>query len=380
MIYFDNNATTRALDDVVEGMMPFLREEYANPSSVHRFGQQARHQVELAREKVAALIGAKPREIVFTGSGTESINLAIRGVLGAWPERRHVITSAVEHSAVRKLCGRLVEEGYEVDELGVDREGRLNLSELEEKLRDDTALVTVMHANNETGVLFHVQHVAQLCAARGVPLHLDAVQSVGKVPSDVTSMPVTLLSMSGHKFHGPKGIGALFIRRRTRLTPLVIGGSQERDTRGGTENVAGIVGMGVAAEAALNRPPNEKERIGALRDRLEGGIVDSIATAHVIGGGADRIYNTTNIAFEGLEAEAILILLSEHKICASSGAACSSGSLEPSHVLEAMGVDPRIGHGAIRFSLSQFNTPEEVDHVVGLLPTLLSRLEVLSRA
>jgi len=378
-IYLDNNATTRPLDEVVEAMLPFLRDEYANPSSIHQFGQRIRHRVEVAREQVAGLIHAQPREIVFTSCGTESINLAIRGILNARPERRHVITSAVEHSAVRKLCARLAQEGYEVDALGVDGEGRLEPAELESRIRDDTALVSLMHANNETGVLFPIQAIAELCAAREVPLHVDAVQSAGKVPIDVNTLPVTLLSLSGHKLHGPKGVGALYVRRRTRLVPLLIGGRQERDTRGGTENVAGIIGMGVACEAAGHRPDEERQRVARLRDRLQQGICDAISTAHVIGGAAERVYNTTNIAFEGLEAEAILILLSEAGVCASSGSACSSGSLEPSHVLEAMGVDPRIGHGAIRFSLSPFNTEHEIDEVVGLMPTLLSRLASLSR-
>lgn len=376
-IYLDNNATTRPLDEVVEAMMPFLRSQYANPSSVHQFGQQVRHDVEVAREKVAALVGAVPREMVFTSGGTESINLAVRGVLGAWPQRRHVVTSAVEHSAVRKLCAQLAREGYQVEELGVDGEGRLDVAELEAKLREDTALVTMMHANNETGVLFPAEELARVCADRGVPLHLDVVQTVSKLPIDVGKLPVTLMSISGHKFHGPKGVGALFIRRRTRLLPLVIGGSQERDIRGGTENVAGIVGLGAAAEAAMNRPDSEKDRVRKLRDRLERGIVQSVSSAHVMGAGAERTYNTSNIAFEGLQAEAILILLSENGVFVSSGAACSSGSLEPSHVLEAMGIDPRIAHGAIRFSLSYFSTDEDVDYVVETLPALLSRLEVL---
>ncbi len=378
-IYFDNNATTRPLDEVVQAMLPFLGDQYANPSSVHMSGQRMRHQVELARQKVAALIGAEPREIVFTSGGTKSINLAIYGMLKACPQKRHVITSAVEHSAVRKVCEHLRSQGYQVDEIGVDHEGRLDIAELESKLREDTTLVTVMHANNETGVLFNVAQIADICKCQGVALHLDVVQSIGKVPVDVGSLPVTLLSLSTHKFHGPKGIGAIFVRRRTRLEPLIVGGSQERDTRGGTENVPGIVGMGVAAEAAMHRDASETTGIGQLRDRLESGILESVSTAHVIGRSAQRICNTTNIALEELEAEAVLILLSANGICASSGAACSSGSLEPSHVLKAMGIEERIAHGAIRFSLSRFNNQEQVDEVVALMPKLLSRLSELSR-
>jgi cysteine desulfurase len=379
IIYFDNNATTKPLEEVIEAMLPFLHGEYANPSSVHQFGQRVKHQVEIARERVARLIGAKPREITFTSCGTESINLAIRGLLAARPERRHVITSAVEHNAVRKVCSRLADDGCEVEAIDVDAQGRLDLAEFESTLRDETGLVTFMYANNETGVLFPIQQIAEICSDRGVPLHVDAVQAAGKVPIDVEQLPATLLSMSAHKFHGPKGAGALFIRRRTRISPHVLGGSQERNLRGGTEHVPGIIGMGVAAEAAMNRTAEAKDRVRALRDRLEAGLTGATSTAHVIGGGAERIYNTANIAFEGLEAEAVLILLSEAGVCVSSGSACSSGSLEPSHVLAAMGIPSHIAHGAIRFSLSHFNTEEEVDRVVTLMPSILERLSTLSR-
>ncbi|NOT02138.1 MAG: aminotransferase class V-fold PLP-dependent enzyme [Phycisphaerales bacterium] len=380
VIYFDNNATTRPLDAVIEAMVPILRDGYANPSSIHQFGQQTRHRVEVAREQTAALIGASAREIVFTSGGTESINLAIRGVLSASREKRHVITSAVEHSAVRNLCGRLTDEGFAVDVLGVDGSGRLVPNELADRLRPDTALVSVMHANNETGVLFPIARVAAICAERGVPLHVDAVQSVGKLPIDVQACPMTLMSLSGHKFHGPKGTGALYVRRRTRIDAQIVGGSQERELRGGTEHVAGIVGMGVAAEAAERDMAAHAVAVGALRDRLEQRLVTTIGTSVVMGGGAERIYNTTNVAFAGLEAEAILILLSGAGICASSGSACSSGSLEPSHVIAAMGVDPRIGHGAIRFSLSHFNSADEVDEVCRLMPQIVARLESIGSA
>ncbi len=374
VIYFDNNATTQPLGDVVEAMLPYLRDQHANPSSIHPFGQQVRHQVELAREKVAALIGALPREIVFTAGGTESINLAIRGLLRARPDRKHVITTAVEHSAVRNLCRRLADEDYEIDEVNVDMAGRLDLDALANTIRDDTALVSVMFANNETGVLFDVERIATMCSDRGVPLHVDAVQAVTKVPIDLSKCPITLLSLSAHKFHGPKGIGALYVRRRTRLVPMIVGGSQEQGFRAGTENVPGIIGM---AAAGMNLSADEKNRVRQLRDRLERGILQTVPDAHVMGGSAPRIDNTTNIAFAGLEAEAILILLGQDGICASSGSACSSGSLEPSHVIAAMGIDPRIGHGAIRFSLSRFNTQDEVDRVVATMPQLLQRLAVL---
>jgi len=378
VIYLDNNATTRPLDEVVEAMRPLLGELYANPSSVHQFGQAARHRVECAREQVAALLGASEKEIIFTSGGTESINLAIRGTLASDPARRSVVTSAVEHSATRRLCDQLGREGYTVHEVGVDDQGRLDLDELADRMDEGTALVSVMWANNETGVLFDAERIADLTSDRGVPLHLDAVQAVGKIPIDVSALPVQLLSISGHKFHGPKGVGALFVRRKTRLRPQILGGRQERDLRGGTENAPGIVGLGVAAEAAMRRPAESRQRVAALRDRLEQGICDAVPTARVNGAGAPRVGNTTNIGFESLEAQAILMLLSEAGICVSSGAACSSGSLEPSHVLQAMNVEPRYGHGSIRFSLSQFTTEAEITRVVETLPALLGRLTTLS--
>ncbi len=378
MIYLDNNATTQPLAEVIEAMQRCLRDAYANPSSVHRFGQAVRHEVECAREKVAQLIGASPKEIIFTSGGTESINLAIRGGLRIHPERRRFITTAVEHSAVLRVAEQLSAEGYTVETVGVDQEGRLSEAEWAEKITDQTALVSLIHANNETGVMFDVPRLAAVAAEKGVPIHIDAVQSAGKVPIDVTTWPVQLVSIAAHKFHGPKGVGALYVRRRTRIEPLILGGSQERLLRGGTENVEGIVGMGAAIDAALRDGTQIAERVGRLRDELEAKVRASVPFAHVVGRGAERIYNTSNIAFERLESEAILILLSEAGICASAGAACSSGSLEPSHVLKAMAMDERIAHGAIRFSLSRFNTPEEIDQVVSILPGLLSRLTMLS--
>lgn len=377
LIYLDNNATTRPLPEVVEAVTAALRDDYANPSSVHQFGQAVRHRVELAREQVASLIGAFPKEIVFTSGGTESINLAIRGALRIHPERRHIVTTAVEHSATLRVMECLAGEGYRVDYLGVDREGRLDESEWAEKLTESTALASLMHANNETGVVFDVPRLAAVAAERGVPVHVDAVQSAGKLPIDLPSWPVQLLSLSAHKFHGPKGVGALYVRRRTRVEPMIVGGGQERQLRGGTENVAGIVGMGIAAEAAGRDREVLTPRIAALRDRLESGLLSGMPGAHVNGRAAPRVCNTSNIGFEGLEAEAILIVLSEAGVCVSSGAACSSGSLEPSHVLKAMGIEERIAHGAIRFSLSRFTTASEVDRAVSEIPPLLSRLTVL---
>jgi len=378
MMYLDNNATTQPLPEVIEAMRACLHDTYANPSSVHQFGQTVRHKVECAREQVARLIGASPKEIIFTSGGTESINLAIRGGLRIHPHRRRFLTTAVEHSAVLRVAEQAAAEGYTVDYVGVDREGRIDEAEWAEKITDQTALVSLIHANNETGVMFDVPCLTALAAKNGVPIHVDAVQSAGKVPIDVASWPVQLVSIAGHKFHGPKGVGALYVRRRTRIEPLILGGSQERLLRGGTENVEGIVGMGVASEIAMRDCARTTEHVRRLREDFESGIRASIPFAHVTGQGAERIYNTSNIAFEGLESEAILILLSEAGICASAGAACSSGSLEPSHVLKAMGIEERIAHGAVRFSLSRFNTREEIEHVVSILPGLLSRLTVLS--
>lgn len=383
-VYCDNNATTRPLPEVVEAMLPFLREAYANPSSVHQFGQSVRHRVEVAREQVARLIGAAAKEIVFTSGGTESINLAIRGALsarrwtGAGSTPRRILTTAVEHSAVLRVLEVLEADGWIIDTVGVDRDGQIEEAEFTAKLGDDTGLVSLIHANNETGVVFDVARLGAIAADRGIPVHVDAVQSVGKLPIDVKDWPVQFVSMSAHKFHGPKGVGALYVRRRTRMDPLIHGGQQERGLRGGTENVAGVVGMGVAAETATTDHVETAHRVRALRDRLEAGILSAIPFAHVNARDAERLDTTTNIGFEGLEAEAILILLSQARICASAGAACSSGSLEPSHVLKAMGIDERIAHGAIRFSLSRFSTTEEIDHVVATLPGLLARLTALS--
>lgn len=386
VIYFDNNATTRPLPEVADAMDRCVRDEYANPSSVHRFGQATRHRVESAREQVAGLIGASPREIVFTSSGTEAINLSIRqagsvsrGAIGGRAGNRRFVTTTVEHSAGLRVAEQLEAEGYTVDYVGVDREGRLDLAEWGEKLTEDTALASLIHTNNETGVMLDVAGAVAIAAERGVPVHIDAVQAVGKLPVDVASLPVQFLSLSAHKFHGPKGAGALFVRRRTRLGSLIVGGAQERGLRAGTENVAGIVGMGVAAEAAVANMDEVAAQVGKNRDTLEQGILSSVPFARVHGGDAPRIHNTTNIGFKGLGAEAILILLSEAGICASSGSACSSGSLEPSHVLRAMGIEEEFAHGAIRFSLSRFNTPAEVAQVVAALPGLLAKLTKLNR-
>ncbi|GMU24774.1 MAG: cysteine desulfurase [Phycisphaerae bacterium] len=376
-IYLDNNATTRPDPRVVEAMLPYLTEQYANPSSVHLFGQQARHAVETAREQVAAALGAAPRQILFTGGGSEANNLAIRGVLNWRPEKRHVVTTAVEHDSVLRLAGQLEKEGYRVTYLGVDALGRLDPAEFEAALTDETAIASIMHANNETGVLFPIDELGRMAAARRVPLHVDATQTVGKLPVDVRKRPAQLVTLASHKLHGPKGVGVVYLGRGVRLRPQVLGGHQERDLRAGTENVAGIVGTGVAIGLALEHLEEEATRVRALRDRLEVGILQRVSMAHVNGDTHHRLPNTTNIGFEALEAEAILMLLSKEGLCASSGAACSSGSLEPSHVLKAMGIDERIAHGAVRFSLSRFTTDEEIDRALQIVPAAIERLREL---
>jgi len=378
MIYLDNNSTTRVAPEVVTAMLPFWREQYGNASSLHRMGQAARHAVETARQHVADLIHAAPREIVFTSGGTEADNLGILGTLSANAARRHVVTTAVEHVAVHGLCERLQSQGYRVTFVPVDQQGHLDLAALAAALDDDTAIVSVMHANNETGVVFPITEVANLTAARGIPLHVDAVQSAGRLPVDVRALGANLLSISAHKLHGPKGAGALYVGRGVRLRSQLVGGHQERDIRPGTENVAAIVGFGEAARLAKARLEAGLDHVARLRDRLEAGILERVPFARVIGDRASRTVNTTNIGFANLEAEAILIALSERGVCASSGSACSSGSLEPSHVLKAMGIDEAVAHGAIRFSLSCETTEEEIEEALHIIPAVVQRLAALA--
>lgn len=380
LVYLDNNATTMLDPKVLEAMLPYLREQYANPSSIHYFGQQARHAVETAREQVAAALGARPRQIVFTGGGTEANHLAIRGALAARPEKRHFVTTRVEHDSVLRLAERLADEGYRVTYLGVDRRGQVDLAEFEASLTDDTALASIMQANNETGVIFPIERLAEIAAARGVPLHTDATQTVGKLAIDVNRLPVSLLTLAAHKLHGPKGVGVLYLRRGMKVRSQLVGGHQERDLRAGTENVAGIVGAGEALRLAVEHLDEENTRVRDLRDRLESGLLTAIPATHPIGDREHRLPNTANVAFEALEAEAILMLLSNEGICASSGAACSSGSLEPSHVLQAMGVPERIAHGAIRLSLSRFNTDADIERALSVMPRVIERLRALEPA
>jgi cysteine desulfurase len=377
-VYLDNNATTRPDPEVLDAMLPFLTEHWGNPSSMHTFGGNVRRPVEQAREQVAALLGADPAEIVFTSGGTESDNTALRGAVEAAPGRPLVITSRVEHPAVLEPCRLLRDQGYSLAEIGVDSEGRLNLDELRAELERGPSVASLMWANNETGVIFPIAKVAALVKAAGGLVHTDAVQAVGKVPIDLKAVPVDLLSLSGHKLHAPKGVGALYIRRGTRLKALLMGGHQEHNRRSGTENVPGIVALGKACELAGKQMAGDARRMAALRDRLESGLLATCPDSRVNGDRANRMPNTTNISFEYIEGESILYHLSDLGVAASSGSACSSGSLEPSHVLRAMGIPFTAVHGSIRFSLSRFTTAEEVEFVLNELPGIVARLRVMS--
>ncbi len=373
LIYLDNNATTQPAPEVVAAMLPYLTEWFGNPSSVHRFGQRSRQAVDEARAQVACLIGCADSELLLTGGGTESINTALRGILHARSPRKRLVTTTVEHSATRALCGQLGREGFEIVEIGVDVAGRLDMDHLRASIDDSAALVTAMWANNETGVLFPIGQIAEWCRAAKVPLHCDGTQAIGKIAVDVKAMGIDAMSFASHKFHGPKGVGGLFVRRGLRFRPLLYGGTQERGLRGGTENVPGIVGMGAACELAAGHL-GDMQHVGELRDRLERGVLERIEESFVNGDVSCRIANTSNIGFARLEAEAILLLLSEQGVCASAGAACSSGSLEPSPILIAMKIDPKIAHGAVRFSLSRFTTESEIDRALQILPGVIARL------
>jgi cysteine desulfurase len=374
--YFDNNATTRVAPEVFEAMAPFLTEHWGNPSSAYAFGHELARHVEEAREKVAALINADSREIIFTSCGTESNNSAIQSALATQLERRRVLTTAVEHSSNIKFCEGLAKQGYAVTFLSVDSAGALDLRLLEKAIRPDTAIVSAMWANNETGVIFPVEEIAAICRRKGVLCHTDAVQMPGKVKIDVKILDVDFLSLSAHKFHAPKGIGVLYVKRRVKYQPYVMGGGQERGRRGGTENVAGIVAFGRAAELVMASLRDEKTRVRALRDRLENGILRQIPGASRNGAKEPRLPNTTNIAFAGVEAEGILLLLDQAGICASSGSACTTGSLDPSHVLTAMGCSAARARGSIRFSLGIYNTESEVAYLLKQLPGIIARLRV----
>jgi cysteine desulfurase len=377
-IYFDNNATTRVADEVMEEMKPFFCEFYGNPSSMHTFGGQVGRYIRQAREQVASLLGCDPSEVIFTAGGTESDNTVIRGALSAVPNRRKVITTRVEHPAVLSVCRDLENHGYRVVELGVDKSGRLDLAELEDQLDDDTAIVTIMYANNETGVIFPIGKIAEMAASKGIVFHTDAVQAMGKIPMNLSRSSIDLLSLSGHKLHGPKGVGALYVRKGTRLAPFILGGHQEGGRRAGTENVPGIVGLGKACELAGKNIKEENSKVKYLRDKLENALLAKCPDSRLNGDKKNRLPNTSNISFEYIEGEAILLMLDKYGICASSGSACTSGSLEPSHVLRAMGVPFTAAHGSIRFSLSRYNTEEEVDYTIEKMLQIVNQLRVLS--
>ena len=377
-IYLDNNATTKVDEAVFDEMRPYLCELYGNPSSMHFFGGQVQKKVDEARNRVAALLGASPEEIIFTACGTESDNTAIRSALEVFPEKRHIITTRVEHPAVLTMCRNLSKKGYRVTELNVDSAGRLDLNELKAAIDEDTAIVSIMWANNETGVIFPIEEIGRIVKEKGALFHTDAVQAVGKLRLNMAESPVDMLSLSGHKLHAPKGIGILYLRKGVPFRPFMVGGHQERSRRAGTENTAAIIALGKACELAGEWLVDENTRVLAMRDRLERELMDLIPYARINGGGAERLPNTVSIAFEYVEGEAILLLLSEKGICASSGSACTSGSLEPSHVLRAMGVPFTCAHGSIRFSLSRFTTDEEIDTVIRELPPIIRRLREIS--
>jgi len=378
VIYTDNNATTQVASEVLEEMLPYFHDLYGNPSSMHSFGGQVAVKLTEAREKVADLVGATPDEIIFTSCGTESDNTAIKAAIESNPGKKHIVTTRVEHPAVKNLGEYLSKRGYRVTFLPVDRQGRLGLEYLQKSLSDDTAIISIMWANNETGVVFPVGEIAEMARDRGIVFHSDAVQAVGKIPVDASELPVDMLSLSGHKIHGPKGIGALYVRKGTKFSPLLMGGHQEGGRRGGTENVASIIGLGKACELAVEHLKGQNEHVKYLRDKLERQILKEIPNALVNGDRDNRLPNTTNISFEYVEGEAILLMMNEFGISASSGSACTSGSLEPSHVLRAMGVPFTAAHGSIRFSLSVYNTEEEIDFIIEKLPPIIERLRSLS--
>jgi cysteine desulfurase len=376
--YFDNNATTRVAHEVVDAMLPFLRDYWGNPSSAYSFGAQVAEQIDRARERVAALIDADPREVVFTSCGTESNNAVLESALSSQPGKRHIVTSAVEHSAIIKHCELLQKRGVEVTFLPVDADGLLDLHLLHQSIRRDTALVSIMWANNETGVVFPIEEIAAICRSKNVPFHTDATQVPGKLKIDLGNVGADYLTLSAHKLHAPKGVGLLYVRKRAKFQPYLIGGPQERSRRGGTENVASIIGFGRAAELAMEHLEEENTRVRALRDRLESAILSGIGNTVRTGPKEPRLPNTSNIGFDFVEAEGILMALDQLGICASSGSACTTGSLNPSHVLTAMGIKPARAKGCVRFSLGIYNTAEEVDYVLKHLPGVIARLRAAS--
>lgn len=380
VIYLDNNATTQCVPEVVEAMLPYFSEKYGNASSMHTFGGSNRHIIDASRKQMADFLGAAyADEIIFTSCATESDNTAIFSAARSFPGKKHIITSAVEHPAVMEPCRYLEAQGYRVDYIGVDEFGRFNMDQFKKAIDGDTAIVSVMFANSETGTIFPIKEIAQIAHENGAIFHTDAVQAVGKIPVDVQDLGVDMLSLSAHKFHGPKGIGVLYVRRGTRFMPYLMGGHQEKQHRAGTENVPYIVGIAKAAELAQKRfADGVPAKISALRDKLEQGILATIPDVKVNGDVSNRVPNTTNISFGYIEGESILMYLNDFGICASSGSACTSGSLEPSHVLRAMGVPFQFAHGSIRFSLSDQTTEDDINLVLKELPPIIERLRKIS--
>ncbi|MBF0378204.1 MAG: cysteine desulfurase NifS [Desulfamplus sp.] len=381
IVYTDNNATTKVSPEVLEEMMPYFSELYGNPSSMHSFGGNVGGKIQEARERVARLINANPSEIVFTSCGTESDNAAIMAALELNPAKKHIITSAVEHPAIKNLCSYLERKGYHITFVSVDREGHLDtelIYEIIEKKADDIAVISLMWANNETGVIFPVEEVARKAAEKGILFHTDAVQAVGKIPIDVKAADIAMLSLSGHKIHAPKGIGALYVRQGIKFPPFLKGGHQEKGRRAGTENTASIIGLGKASELAKAHLNEMDTRIRGLRDYLEAELLAKIPASSVNGDKKNRLPNTLSIGFDAVEGESILLLMDQSGICASSGSACTSGSLDPSHVLMAMKVPFESAHGTIRFSLSTYNTKEEMSYIIEAMPPIIKRLRDIS--
>ena len=381
LIYLDNNARTKVASEVLDAMMPYFKEEYANPSSIYEFAKNSNHAVREARGIIKDFINASnEKEIIFTSCGSESANTAIQGVLNMNKNKRHIITTKVEHLCVLNLYQTLEKQGYKVDYIGVNSNGELELAQLEEAINYDTALVSVMYANNETGVIFPIEKISEIIKKKNkeTKFFVDAVQVAGKIPIDVQTAGIDLLGISGHKFHAPKGVGALYVNSKTLITPLIIGGHQERGKRAGTENVPYIVGMAKAAELAADSLKYELSEVKRLRDKLESGILKKVFNARVNTSISNRVPNTTNIGFEYIEGELILLHLSDLGICASSGSACTSGSLEPSHVLRAMNVPFTAIHGSIRWSLSRYTTEKEIDYVLDVLPGIINKITALS--
>jgi cysteine desulfurase len=378
IIYLDNNATTQLDPAVIEQMLSFLTKWYGNPSSGYGFAAKARKAVDLARERLAALLGCEPQEIVFTSGGTESNNAVINSALQFEPRGKHVVTSAVEHSAVLRPCQDLARRGCDVTFLGVDQHGNVDVGELESAIRPETALVSIMWANNETGVLLPVEKIAGICRQKGVLFHTDAVQATAKIPMRLRDTAINFLSLSAHKFHGPKGVGALYVNRRTRFWPLIAGGGQENGRRGGTENVASVAGLGQAAELAAKYLAEGKCSVRSMRDRFEKSVLETVSGASVNGAGAARLPNTSSFTFEGIESPAALLLLDRHRVCCSAGSACRTGSQEASHVLRAMNPSGDGARRSLRFSLGRFNTEAQIDHVIEVVPKVIEKLRQIA--